>query len=150
MSIWRRHILYESARVRFPQSHLCLSAVIRCILVAHQRTGGCYQDGKAGGKIALRVCVNEQYLLAVHGKPDAQVDRRSGLSHAAFLVADGDGFAVAHSAYLLSFRFIAARCGYVMCFICPRHPKHNGKSSGARLLTKSIGISPLPGSPPAP
>ena len=35
--------------------------------------------------------------------------------------------------------------------ICPRHPRCSlyGKSSGVRLRTESIGISPLPGTPPA-
>ena len=37
-----------------------------------------------------------------------------------------------------------------LCVICPRHPTHIGNTSDACLRNKSMGISPLPGSPPAP
>ena len=49
---------------------------------------------KADGQAGLGIAIHQQHFLTCIGKADAQIDRRSGLAHAAFLVGQGDDVGV--------------------------------------------------------
>lgn len=54
---------------------------------------------EAGSKVALRVSIHEKYLFALHSQSNAEVYCRGGFPHAAFLIADSNGFTVWHFAF---------------------------------------------------
>lgn len=43
-------------------------------------------------KVALCVCINEQYFLSLPCKPDTEVDGSRGFPNAAFLIGKGNYF----------------------------------------------------------
>lgn len=54
---------------------------------------------EASRKVALRVGIYKEYLLAESCKPDTQIDRCGRFACAAFLIADSNGFTVWHFAF---------------------------------------------------
>ena len=72
----------------------CILHHIRQICALQQQIISCFAailDGQPGGGITLRIKVNDQNAPARFGQSGAQIDRRRGFSHAAFLVHDGYG-----------------------------------------------------------
>ena len=113
---------------------------------------------EAGSKVALRVSVHEKHLFALHSQSYAEVYCRGGFPHAAFLVAYRYGFTVWHlSLFLLLCRFhsrLKSTAMYMSAVFVLNAPCGGFCLTGNAWVTVCctvfIGISPLPGTPPAP
>ena len=109
------------------------------------------------GNFVHKFCTN-----SLHCKTDTEVYRSGCLSNSAFLIAYRNRFAVRHFVRPPFVKFIAIAvwlCTWPAHFLTgraifvlntPCRAKAYGKSLRNRLLICIIGISPLPGTPPAP
>ena len=90
-------------------------------------------------------------LLPVFARPTPRLTVVVVLPDAAFLVRDSDNFTVFHAfSSFLGIHSDPFLYRYVPVRYLSSTPHAHGNTSDACLRNKSMGISPLPGSPPAP